>query len=674
MMSFGQDGRADRTKFRQERVITPGGPGPGRLLIDAALLSGGDASWQFSRREIGSEREPMIIASGGLKDLRIYDSLNREVPYLLILPPVPEPKWQDGRIAPVALTQKTSGLLIDFGHPVLMDRVQLIGLPAPFVKRGILDASVDSKNWQRLREDATIFDLPSDKLRLLEIEFDQGEYRYLKIIWDDSASPRIPIPRAASARLVSAGSLPPRLEIPVKFERRESEPEASRYRMRMPGQRLPVIALKISVNSGNVLRQARITEGRLSAGEIVPNLLGTATLRRQVHGQLSAAEMSVPVAPPQEAQLDLMIEDGNNPPLEITEISAICAYLPWIYFESTGKDPLTARYGYAGLREPRYDLEAARDSASKVKTTEAKWGAEGEVKAEADGTEGNGVPVVGSAIDIGGFRYARIIAAFKSGLSALPLDAAVLAHGRMADLRIAGPDGKQIPYLIENADEPLSLDLPPLSPTPSPFSSGSSKQHAAGTRTYYRLLLPYQDLPPAKLVFTTTARVFRRNLSLRIEKDPLNERQEPWTEEVAETTWAHADPETPPPPVTIRIPSLKTAELMLVVDEGDNNPLPINAGRLLLPSHRLRFFRREAEDLKLYYGKSDIDAPRYDLAILAPRLMGAAAEEVQLGPEIEVVPIKGTQLPLKLFWAILIGAVLVLLILISRLAKKTGMR
>ena len=51
--------------------------------------------------------------------------------------------------------------------------------------------------------------------------------------------------------------------------------------------------------------------------------------------------------------------------------------------------------------------------------------------------------------------------------------------------------------------------------------------------------------------------------------------------------------------------------------------------------------------------------------------MGAAAEEIQLGPEIEVVPIKGKPLSLKFFWGILIAAVLVLLILISRLVKKT---
>jgi hypothetical protein len=45
--------------------------------------------------------------------------------------------------------------------------------------------------------------------------------------------------------------------------------------------------------------------------------------------------------------------------------------------------------------------------------------------------------------------------------SALSLDA-VLAHSRIVDLRIAGPNGQQIPYLFEKMDEPLSLNLTAL--------------------------------------------------------------------------------------------------------------------------------------------------------------------------------------------------------------------
>ena len=137
------------------------------------------------------------------------------------------------------------------------------------------------------------------------------------------------------------------------------------------------------------MREARITEARLSGDEMIPALLGTATLRREMRGDLAAAEMSVSIAPPQEAQLDLVIEDGNNPPLEITGITAVFAYLPWIYFESADEKPLTARYGYPDLKEPRYDLEAARASAAKAKTVEARWEEKRPVKAEAESPADN---------------------------------------------------------------------------------------------------------------------------------------------------------------------------------------------------------------------------------------------------------------------------------------------
>ena len=144
-------------------------------------------------------------------------------------------------------------------------------------------------------------------------------------------------------------------------------------------------------------------------------------------------------------------------------------------------------------------------------------------------------------------------------------------------MRIAGSDGRQIPYLVENEDEPLSLDLPPLEKIQAPHSGEGKKRNSTGTRSYYRLRLPYQNLPPARLVFTTSAQIFRRNLDILIENNPFNERQEPWTESIAEATWVHADKETAAPAVTLRIPSLKTAEAMLVVEEGDNSPIPITS-------------------------------------------------------------------------------------------------
>jgi hypothetical protein len=279
------------------------------------------------------------------------------------------------------------------------------------------------------------------------------------------------------------------------------------------------------------------------------------------------------------------------------------------------------------------------------------------------------IPGAGSAIDVGSFRYWRKITAGKTGLNTLLLDAAVLSHSKMSDLRIADLEGRQIPYLIERADEPLSLDLPKLEKIKAPESKESGWRLGTGGRSCYSLRLPYENLPAARLVLMTTAHVFNRNLYILIEKNPLKERQEPWTERVADAMWSHDDPEIPAPELILNIPPLKTAEVMLVVEEGDNSPLPIGSAELLLPCYRLRFFRETDEDLKLCYGRSDLEAPRYDLAILAPRLEGVAAEEVSMGPENEAAPLKSKQLPASLFWGILIAAVLILLILITRLVR-----
>jgi hypothetical protein len=393
-------------------------------------------------------------------------------------------------------------------------------------------------------------------------------------------------------------------------------------------------------------------------------------LRREVRGELSAADLTVRIMPPQEAILDLMIEDGDNPPMEITDISAVFASLPWIYFESPDGRPLTARYGYEDLKAPAYDLEAARFSVSKTRTVEARWGEDRQSIVETETPTDETLPGAGAAIDLGKFHFARKIAPGKAGLAILPLDVAVLAHSRIEDLRIASPDGHQIPYLIEKVAEPLSLPLPPLEITSDPRSY-SLKDKTAGSVSCYRLRLPYPNLPPSRLVFATSARVFNRTIRLLTEKGPYNELREPWKHSIAEETWIHADPENAAPALTLTIPSLQTSDALVIVEEGDNSPLPIASVRLLLPAYRMRFFRGSQTGLKLYYGHSDLQPPRYDLEILASRLVGAAAEEISMDPESGKTPLKSELLPRKLFWGILIIAVLVLLALIARLIRPT---
>lgn len=672
-MGHGQSQPAQMEKFHYQRAIVPGGPGPNRLEIDVALLAAASPFRELVRASAGMDQEPVFIGKAGLSDLRIFDSANHEVPYLLVAPATPEPRWSEGRLLPVAATKKTSGFEADLGQSLRVNGVRLAGIAAPFLKRVQLEGSGDRSRWTMLVEEGTIFDLPAENLKRLELEFDPGEYRYLRITWDDTASARIPLPRSISARMVSAGTLPPPLRAPLQFERRAGEPGVSRYRLHLPGPHLPVVAIELASAGGNVLRRARVNESRLSGDEMVPQMLGLATLWHTVRGSATEAELRIPITAPQEAQLELTIYDGDNPPLDLTGISAVFAHLPWIYFENPDNKPLTARFGYADLAAPQYDLEAVRDSIAKLRTAKAQWGELREEKPAVESLTSASVPLAGAPIDVGTFRYSREIPPGNPGLNALLLDAEVLAHSRMSDLRIAAADGRQIPYLMEKLDGPLTVNLPALEKMQAPGPHAAGSRPTSGAQSYYRLRLPYEHLPASRLVLKTSARVFRREVSILIEKNPSNERQEPWTNRIAAATWSRSDPEAQAPPLIIPLPSLATADARLVIEEGDNSPLPIEPISLLLPSYQMRFFRENTAGLKLYYGNSSLEAPRYDLSLLAPRLSGAAAEEISLSPENSASSerTQAHSLQTIIFWAILGLAVVVLLVLIARLVKKS---
>jgi hypothetical protein len=109
--------------------------------------------------------------------------------------------------------------------------------------------------------------------------------------------------------------------------------------------------------------------------------------------------------------------------------------------------------------------------------------------------------------------------------------------------------------------------------------------------------------------------------------------------------------------------------LWLVVDEGDNAPLPLIQVRLLLPSYRLRFFTPGGQALRMVYGRDDLQPPRYDLSLLAPRVMGAAATELVPGPEVARAE-RAPFISPRWFWILLGASVAVLLALIVRLARR----
>lgn len=647
-----------------ERSLRPGARGANRIALDVDLLTRGKPV-RYAADGAGA------LPSGGLEDLRLYDAAGRELPYLLMLPGVARERDLDGAILAIPATKRESGFEVDLGQVENVDRLTLAGLASPLLKRYRLEGSGDRSHWVTLVAEGTLFDLPGEGLRLLEANFASGPYRYLRWTWDDATSGRVRPPSSARARLRERAEPAPPTMVRLAMERRPSEPRVSRFHLRLPGRGLPVAALLLEVGPGDLLRRARVTEPRLggAAGAkgsdtIEPALLGEATLRRSSHGGSVAAALGLAIAPPHETGLDLEVDDGDSGPLALEGVVARLRPLPWIYFESPDGGEVLARYGRPAATAPRYDLEASRGAAAAATAATATWGEPRPTSAAVAGAPAVAEPPGGGALATDGFRFERALAEVGIGLQQLPLDAAVLAHAHaLADLRLATSDGQQVPYLLERRAEPLELGL-----TLQTAGEGDgSSRSPAGVVSHYSVDLPYAGLPAGRLALATSARVFDRELVLRTAERDRATGGERWRT-VAQLAWRHADPESAAPELAIDLPALSGDRLRLEVEEGDNRPLPLTAVRLLLPSWQLRFFGT-GQPLRLLYGDPRLAPPRYDLALLAPRLVGVEGRALALPAEQPLAAAGDPVASGRWFWFGLVAAVVVLLGLLVRLLR-----
>jgi hypothetical protein len=282
--------------------------------------------------------------------------------------------------------------------------------------------------------------------------------------------------------------------------------------------------------------------------------------------------------------------------------------------------------------------------------------------------------VRGAPLETGGFGYQRGILEGPAQLVALPLDAAVLAHSQgpsrsFADVRIVDDQNLQIPYVLEQRAARLTVEAPfrRFFPTLRELTT-----RAGIARTFYRVTLPYENLPQPVLTLETSEQIFLRSIELGAQRPADRRHRTDWFESFGRTSWHHANPRTPPPPLEIPFSRSRGLELLLIVEEGDNQPLPISAVRLLLPGWQLRFFR-PASPIRLLYGRPDLTEPRYDLAMLAPSAMSGTAREITAVPEAVASQPAALVSP-RAFWIGLSLAVLALLALIVRLLSRTGRR
>jgi len=624
--------------FSRERTIEPFAAGPRRLDLDVHVLTGSKPL-----------RYSAAGFAGGLEDLRLFDGGGTEVPYLLVAPEPASEEWVRGRVLAIRETRKESGFELDLGSIKEIDAIRLLDLPAPFLKRFRLEGSGDRTRWSLLVEEGTLFDLPDDDLSLRKIEFGADRFRYLRITWDDRSSGRIRLPSLAEARPVRGASASPAL-FETKFMRRESEPRRSRFRVKLPARSLPAVAIILECEEGTLSRDATVNESRLAAGEAVPVTVGLAKLKKVERDGVIVGNLRIPIQRPAGPDLELVVEDGDNPPLRLTRIRVELPPLPWIYFEG---DAVVARWDAGALEAPRYDLEARREQVTPALASRAEWGTVAE--AEAGGPSA-AMTFEGAPVDPGSFRYSKPVPASLAGLTSLLLDAEVVAHANgLADIRIVDSEDRQVPYLIERRGEPLTIPL-----------TAGEREPMDGGRSRYVVELPWSTLRDTRLVLETGSRVFDRSVQI-VETEPAPGERDPRILAVAQ--WTHADPEIEPPALLVDVPLAGRERIAIVIDEGDNAPIDLASVDLLLPMVRLRFVRSEGDRLALVYGNANAQAPRYDIELMARRLFGVSAEEIEPGRETENRDLPSETKQRTWFWVIVAAAAVAIFAIIGRLLR-----
>src|SRR5262249_30182429 len=163
-----QQGAVRRCGRRDGRVVRPGGPGRNRLARDGWVVATGQP---FAVAVVGStdrDGRRAFVGRAGLGDLRLFDSANREVPYLLVPPVQAVPKWVTGALLPLVETKSSSGFEVTLEQSMPVDRLRIEGLPSRFLKRAAVEGSGDRARWTALAPQATLFDLPDDRLKQLD--------------------------------------------------------------------------------------------------------------------------------------------------------------------------------------------------------------------------------------------------------------------------------------------------------------------------------------------------------------------------------------------------------------------------------------------------------------------------------------------------------------------------
>lgn len=606
--------------------------------------------------------------SAGLQqeDLRIIDATGREVASLLDRPPTPVAQTLRPAAFEVKLEAGSTLLTLTTGTKDALASVSL-ETPHPFFLRAArVEISDDGASWTTLDQGLPLFrQWGAEKL---ELPLGNRVAAYVRIaVMDNRAAP---LPFTGASLRVAAGPAPALVPVDATITARDEFSGETVLTLALEGRHLPVASLEFDTNEPLFMRRVTVTVREVQDTVSTERAVGSATLYRvALDGAPARAQLDLPLnfaAPTRE--LLVHIHNGDSPPLAVNGIRA----KRWpvnLLFMAPAAGSYALLSGNARAAAPHYDLAGF---AGEMRAAAATPVVPGELVrmpnyqpreslAEAPLPD---VPLTGAPLDASDWTAPRPIAIARPGAQELELDLEALAQSRpdFADLRVMR-EGNQIPYVLEQPALARSLTLAPVA-TPDPKRPSVSM---------WQLRLPEAGAPLRRILLTSTTPLFQREFRL-YEKLSTPEGRN-YENLLASGHWSRTpEPGVPETRIFELTDRMRTDTLWIETDNGDNPAIALGTVQAVYPVVRLIFKVADTDGFALIYGNKAANAPRYDLSLVAVKLLTSSRSVAKLAPgepggagHHPFVGLKGG----AIFWGALALVVVVLLVVVAKLLPKS---
>jgi hypothetical protein len=579
----------------------------------------------------------------GMPDLRIRKGAE-EVPYVF-----------EDRIgaAPARLAfrdversggRETTALLDRGVRPPLARAVTVEIDEERYLKPVTVESSDDRAAWKTFAK-GSIFSTRA--ARSTKIRFAPNDRRWWRFRFDDRNGDAI-TPRAAWVRSSDGGPAPPLREIALAVA--PARPAGAVRTLTLPAANLGIVALRIEGNAPAYSRNVRVSERVLFRDELVRRPVGEGTIVRAPGG---SGNDEIAIGDASARTLEVEVEEADGPLFEITRIVAL-ARPPAILFPAPRGESFRLLYGSALAESPRYDLGRALAHSRPGRTSEAALGAPEASAGPAPAAFPP--PERGAPIDPAAWKWRQAIELPAAGnVAYLDLTGHAAEGGAP---RIVDNDRRQLPYVMERAAHRERRTV-------------SFQSTLRETKTVVELggIADPVGIDAVEISANAPAYFSRQVTVVEQETDARGLAE---TRVLGSGSWEKGA-DAPALPLTIPIARPTGRRFRVEIENGDNAPLSIAGAAVWTSSPRIDFVFAPGDRLTLLSGNPDSPAPKYDLELVAARVLSSPAQAARLrAPAKSAAAADRPAASSRFLWVAIVAAVLLVAVVLARTLRTPG--